>query len=139
MIDGQTTIDDQLGLVACPVCEGTGRLDPRSRKLKDWRRGESRRSGQPVARSSDPETSHQAARSVRGLSHTHQLVLRTFRLAGELTDEELAARFLAGGITISPSGLRSRRRELVDQRRLVDSGRRRRTRAGRATIVWKLA
>lgn len=141
MIDGQTTIDDQLGLVACPVCGGTGRVDPRSRKLKDWRRGESKRSGRPAARSTDPETSQAAADSVRRQTDTHRMIQLRFRelAGGGLTDEELAARVEAAGYRISPSGLRSRRSELVDLGVLVDSGRRRRTRAGRATIVWTLA
>jgi hypothetical protein len=92
--------------------------------------------GGPVARRSDPETSWQAARSVDPLKlrATQREILWVLRNWGPLTDEEIAV--LVGPDSQSPSGLRTRRRELVDAGLVVDTGRRRKSRSGRAMIVW---
>jgi len=96
-----------------------------------------------IARNTDPATSHEAARSVTGISETHERILRIFSDCYELTDEHLATEWLTYGThlgwpPISPSGLRSRRAELVARGKLRDSGRRSITRTGRRTIIWEL-
>lgn len=97
----------------------------------------------PLARKSDPETSREAARSVRNVTETQKLLHWLLLEHGPMTDEELAVKVERPGWgarlihPISPSGLRTRRKELVDQRKVADSGQRRPTRAGRQSIVWK--
>jgi hypothetical protein len=94
-----------------------------------------------VARRSDPKTSWDAARSVRGLTETQYRVLFLLRLQGPLTDEEIWHQHLytLPGIFVSQSGLRTRRAELVDKGIIVDTGRTRPTDAGRDSIVWDVA
>lgn len=85
----------------------------------------------PRARRTDPETSHAAARSVRNVTAKQVAVLR--RLADEpSTDEDLVDR--VDGQT--PSGIRTRRSELVRAGLVVDSGVRAELRSGRLGIVW---
>lgn len=86
------------------------------------------------ARRTDPWTSHEAAASVK-VRESQKLVLSLLR-QGPATDEELADRAHAASAAISPSGLRTRRCELVVLGLAVDTGERRRTAAGRQTIVW---
>lgn len=89
-----------------------------------------------VARSDDPETSHEAARSLnkRKLSAQRENILRLLRGAG-LTDEEI--RDIYPQPRPSDASLRTRRNELVEMGLVMDSGRLRRTRSGRRAIVWK--
>lgn len=97
---------------------------------------------EPLARTSDPETSHEAAESVRPfLTARREAVLLVLGGAGPMTDEELQAEYLfAAGMDIVPaqsaSGLRTRRSELVDAGMVVDTGERRRTASGRQAVVW---
>lgn len=96
-----------------------------------------------VARNTDPETSHEAAASVSQITETHERILRIFSDCYELTDEHLATEWLTYGThlgwpPISPSGLRSRRAELVARGKLRDSGRRSITRSNRSTIIWEI-
>lgn len=88
------------------------------------------------ARNSDPETSHQAARSVTKIRETQQLILDLLKVHGPMTDEQIYALIPAG--RMSPSGARSRRKELqADLHRIEDSGFRALTKAGRKTIIWR--
>lgn len=92
----------------------------------------------PRARRTDPATSHTAASSVAHLRHTQQVVLTLLRLEGGQTDEELLLLWndrIAD--RISPSGLRTRRAELVDMGLVRDSGDRRPLQSGRMAIVWE--
>jgi len=91
------------------------------------------------ARRTDPETSHEAAASVGDTRPSQQAVLKMFQDYGEMCDEELLRLATAAFLRQSPSGLRTRRRELVDKGLLKDSGRRGLTPAGRRTIIWELA
>jgi hypothetical protein len=90
----------------------------------------------PAARSSDPATSHQAAASISSerLRESQAHVLDTLRLDGPLTDERLVDLIAP---MQSPSGVRTRRAELVALGLVVDSGRRERTQSGRSSIVWR--
>lgn len=90
---------------------------------------------EPVARATDPETSWDAARSVRNLTATRAAILAVLR-SGPGTDEEIWDR-LSPGERTTPSGIRTRRAELVDMGVVEDSGKRVKGRAGRAMIVWK--
>jgi len=89
------------------------------------------------ARRTDPETSHEAAASVENLRASQHAVWALLREIGPSTDEELAEavrqspRFL-----ISPSGLRTRRHELVDAGLVHDTGQRKILATGRRAVVW---
>ena len=90
------------------------------------------------ARVSDPATSHAAADS---LTHTalraaNQAVLTLLRAYGPLTDSALAVAAQCENVLLSPSGLRTRRRELVDAGLAGDTGRRETLPSGRRSIVW---
>lgn len=98
----------------------------------------------PSARKTDPETSHDAARSIKEpkLSESRLAIVRIFRKHGRMNDESLAAYYaslMSDGSApyLSPSGLRSRRSELVDMGYLTDTGLRAPTYSGRQSIVWK--
>lgn len=90
----------------------------------------------PVARRTDPETSWQAARSVKHLRESQTIMLGRLRV-GPATDEDLY-RWPVINKTMSPSGARTRRKELVDMGLVEDSGVRDKTRSGRKTIVWRV-
>lgn len=96
------------------------------------------------ARRTDPGTSHAAAASVTPrIRESQDLVLRALRRLGPATDETLvayyadAARRFPGRIRQqSPSGIRTRRRELTDAELVFDTGRRTVLKSGRKAIVW---
>ena len=90
----------------------------------------------PYARHDDPETSHAAAESVRNVRQTHKLILHILHTRGPSTDEEVWQCIPNG--TVSVSGARSRRSELVGMRMVRDSGRRGKTKANRQTIIWEI-
>jgi hypothetical protein len=94
-----------------------------------------------VARHTDPWTSHQAAASVDQIRESQKALLTLFRICGHMCDEEIAAHYEEYREAFefprqSPSGLRTRRSELVDLGLVVNSGQVRRTSSGRRTIVW---
>lgn len=100
----------------------------------------------PRARDSDPPTSHEAADSIGTpvLRQRQQAVLVCLRNAPTtgLTDHELAevyARWRASTTVVpeqSPSGLRTRRKELQAMGLVLDTGERRPLPTGRKAIVW---
>ena len=87
------------------------------------------------ARNSDPETSHQAAASIpsAAIRESQRLVLDMLDFHGPMADYTLVM-LLAG--RMSPSGIRSRRSELVTLGKVVDTGRRVRMPSGRQAILW---
>ena len=92
------------------------------------------------ARRTDPETSHEAAASVKHLRESQRAVLSMFSpYAFGLTDEELIVKYRTTGTRPlqSDSGIRTRRSELVHKGWLYDSGDRALTVSGRRTIVWR--
>ena len=92
------------------------------------------------ARNSDPRTSHEAAESVKDLTEVQSRILSLFdRNSFGLTDEQLIEQYnLAFGryYPATDSSIRSRRSELVHKGKLMDTGHRGTTRAGRATTIW---
>jgi hypothetical protein len=88
----------------------------------------------PRARASDPETSHDAAQSISDISGDQQFILEWLNFLGPCTDEELLNSLPSER---SPSGVRTRRSELVAMNLVRDSGKRRKTRSGRNAIVWE--
>lgn len=92
------------------------------------------------ARSSDPATSHQAAARVTGnLRETQEHVLTVFRRHGAMTDVELVQRYEESDLPPqSDSGIRTRRRELVDLGEVEDSGEKKSIPPHGPAIIWKL-
>lgn len=94
----------------------------------------------PVARKTDPLTSHEAAATV----HPSTIkVLRAGILAilstGPKTDAEIGIEWDEGWLNFaSPSGLRTRRKELVDEGLVIDTGQRQQLPSGRWATVWGL-
>lgn len=89
-----------------------------------------------VARRTDPWSSHEAAASVTKVRESQKAVLEALTILGPMTDEELAHQY-GGTPQQSPSGLRTRRSELVELGKVRDSGQRRVLRSGRRAIVWE--
>jgi hypothetical protein len=98
---------------------------------------------QAHARNTDPQTSHDAAASVRVTAGQRE-VLEIFELLHRATDENVArkheARCLLGTAyaSLSPSGLRTRRSELVRLGKIRDSGVRWTMASGRKAVVWEV-
>ena len=94
------------------------------------------------ARTTDPQTSHQAARSVN-VTRGQQIVLNEFLMYHQMTDEQLIEALKirqdsCPDARLSDSGARSRRAELVTIGILKDTGHRTTTAAGRKTTIWGL-
>lgn len=97
------------------------------------------------ARNSDPETSHQAAASVRiaNLGRTRDGIMDVLKVNGQQTDEQIwetYSRWHDLGRTVprsSPSGLRSRRSELV-RMGFVEACGTGKTASGRPCTIWKI-
>jgi len=85
------------------------------------------------ARKTDPHTSHEAAESVIEVSDTQYKIWSLLRKP--LTDEELVSAFRAKGWLGTESGIRSRRKDLVNLGVVVAKSYAT-TRAGRKCIVW---
>lgn len=96
----------------------------------------------PTARMTDPNTSWEAAASVTNVTETQQHILLILTIP--MTDDELIDAFDAmagsnGWKLASPSGIRSRRAELVALGLVKDTGERRKSWSGRKSIVWATA
>lgn len=104
-----------------------------------WAEGNSRYYKDPrrMARWSDPGTSFQAAATV-DLTKGQKIVMAAFRHKNAMTDEELINQVAELNFKLSPSGCRSRRKELVDLEILRDSGVRAKTAHNRQTVVWEI-
>lgn len=94
------------------------------------------------ARITDPQTSHDAADSVENISATQSAILLILEFAK--TDQDLVDVYYSmcsAGLcpNASPSGIRSRRAELVKRGLVVDSGRREKLTSGRHAILWQKA
>lgn len=95
----------------------------------------------PRARRGDPRTSHDAAESIsqEAVRVTQQKILELLA-DGPMSDTEIAKRYAQhpDWPRQSPSGLRTRRAELVDDGRVRDTGQKVRLPSGRMSIVWAL-
>jgi hypothetical protein len=65
--------------------------------------------------------------------------LRLLKATGPCTDDELLEFATREHVSITPSGLRTRRSELVRAALVVDTGDRKRKQTGRMAIVWAVA
>lgn len=88
------------------------------------------------ARWADPDTSHEAAASVTAITATRRAILDVLETFGPCTDEEIATFYR--GPRASPSGLRTRRAELVRGGHVYDTGHRGVLQSGRRAVVWGL-
>lgn len=89
----------------------------------------------PHARTTDPQTSHDAARSVTNIRALKQVI--TELLNTPMTDPELLLRIrYRYSMLVTESGVRSRRSELVKAGQVKDTGARKQTSSGRLAIVW---
>jgi hypothetical protein len=93
----------------------------------------------PLARHTDPATSHAAAESVQNVTQTQEYILKA--LTRPRTDLELveAYRNLKEAPRASESGIRSRRSELVARGLVIDTGDRVKLPSGRLAAVWAKA
>lgn len=98
----------------------------------------------PAARRTDPLTSHQAAASIgpTELRESQKAVLRIIAAMSIGTDDAIASEYERhrerwGLPRQSPSGLRTRRKELVAFGLVEDSGKRAALVSGRQSIVWR--
>ncbi len=94
------------------------------------------------ARKSDPVTSHQAAAKITNPGPVRDKILHVLGNCPR-TDEQIAERYSLcvekfGWPKCSPSGLRSRRSELVALGFVEDSGKTDKTAMGNDAIVWRL-
>jgi hypothetical protein len=89
----------------------------------------------PHARTTDPETSHEAARSVSNITPLKHEILQ--RLMTPMTDTDLYQLLtISSRLIVTESGVRSRRAELVQAGLVVDTGQRVKLATGRNAIVW---
>lgn len=97
------------------------------------------------ARRSDPQTSHEAAKSVKKITATQSAILAVLQVSAK-TDELLILCYHSRSAKhpdlypkASPSGIRSRRAELVRLGYVKDSGRTAQISTGRQATVWSVA
>lgn len=91
----------------------------------------------PTARTTDPLTSHLAAASVTmaTVNRGYQAVLAALE-DGPKTDVQIEA-FATGRFgPLSSSGLRTRRKELVDDGSIIDTGQKTQLASGRWATIW---
>lgn len=94
------------------------------------------------ARNTDPQTSHDAAEKVKRMEEQRLAILVLLK-ATPLTDENIADLYelvweSQGFPPPTPSGLRSRRNELVRDGRVEATGDKKPTRSGCKSIVWQV-
>lgn len=67
-----------------------------------------------VARYTDPQTSWKAAKAITGIRESQARVWEALTNAGPMTDTEILEAVCNNGFAISPSGCRTRRKELCE-------------------------
>lgn len=93
----------------------------------------------PHARKTDPQTSHDAAKSVKDINNTKKAILSLLRK--HQSDMQLVANYTKlvrqkKAPRASESGIRSRRAELVKAGLVKDTGKRDVSASNRQMIVW---
>ena len=89
------------------------------------------------ARATDPDTSHEAARSIGEMTEKRQAVLDTITAIGGGTDEDIVDAYRSSSAPQqTASGIRTRRAELVTMGLVRDTGQRTVRASGRSAIVW---
>jgi hypothetical protein len=90
------------------------------------------------ARATDPQTSHDAAASIPSdkIRASQQAVLSVLRVHGPMDDTGIIEICMLAQPSQSPSGIRTRRSELVAKGLIADSGERRTLASGRKAIIW---
>jgi hypothetical protein len=130
----------RFGSTRCDYCKGTG-LDPYvERDCPQCDQGwVPPKEHEPVARKTDPGTSWAAAHSVSPTTIT-KTRLRILQLLDErpMTDERLTHRIVDEEGLASPSGVRTRRSELVEDEMVEDAGVRDVGATNRKMIVWRI-
>jgi hypothetical protein len=100
--------------------------------LKDKEKEMQNYSSFAVARNSDPDTSWEAAHSIKNLTQIQDQVLEVLKQIGPSTDEEIHEFYeLYYEIRVSPSTTRTRRKELQDKNLVVLVDKNGTTRGGR--------
>lgn len=90
------------------------------------------------ARTTDPDTAHNAYATLQHLSDNQRLVLRLLHSYGPLTDDGLSEHAAQHGINLIPTSIGKRRKEMEVAGMVTDSGRRAPTRRGVSAILWEL-
>jgi hypothetical protein len=92
------------------------------------------------ARRTDPETSHEAAESLSGLKLTEdqKAVLLSLKANGPSCDQDIFLNLTENSYRISPSGARTRRKELCRLGNVEFSGHFAKLRSGRRSRIWKV-
>jgi hypothetical protein len=89
------------------------------------------------ARTTDPQTSHDAARKAIGNSALRGPVFEAHCANPDgLTDDELRHKLTDVGVLFNHGSVSKRRRDLCDDNLLVDSGKTRLSDSGSAQTVW---
>jgi len=89
----------------------------------------------PVARTTDPGTSHIAAGIAGRKVRESQMRVLEALAAGPMTDEEMQVALM---VPMSPSGSRTRRKELTRMGMVAATGRTRPTALGNPSHVWQI-
>ena len=85
-----------------------------------------------VARNGDPDTSWEAAHSIKNLTQIQNQVLAVLKQTGPATDEDIHELYeLMHDVRVSPSTTRTRRKELQDKNLVVMVDKNGKTRGGR--------
>ena len=90
-----------------------------------------------VARSTDPETSWEAAIKVTNIRESQAKIWSILAKVGAMTDEGILEAMIKRGWLISPSGCRTRRHELCELGLVEHSGNYSKTIMGNRSRVWR--
>ena len=90
-----------------------------------------------VARSTDPETSWEAAIKVTNIRESQAKIWSILAKVGAMTDEGILEAMIKRGWLISPSGCRTRRHELCELGMVEHSGNYSETAMGNRSRVWR--
>lgn len=120
-------IDPRYGFAYCHNCKNTRTFHKRAQYVTETAH----------ARHSDPITSHLAADSVTGIRASQRMILGALERHGPGTDEDIYRWLKDEGHSISLSGARTRRSELVRLGLVEDSGEKQMLSTRRLSIVWR--